>query len=330
MALRELFGLHGSCVAGGQVSVDGCSGDAQCFGDLSGTFPVGVSGSGSGEDIGAHDGGSAAGAALGSGCGEAGHGAFADHVTFEFGERCHHDKEEFPFSARAVGSGQGSGENAQANSLLVESIGDGEYFLHRSAETVQFPDAQSVRGSEVVECFYESWTGGGAAGYFVLEDPAAAGSFKSIALELGVLSGGGDAGIADEIEMLGFHESTVAQPSHNTEVLGLGCETGCERFLIGVPLDPQVVSEPAVFGHRGSFISWYFACQQVCCRGGFRFYRSVRPILWSSRQGERFPAGGPMERRQVAGSPWVSNFIYPAPFGELIGSLSAVARVSGT
>lgn len=185
------------------MSVYGCAGDSEGFGDLGGAFPVGVSGVGGGEGIGIHDGGAPAGASLGAGCGEACHGAFKDHVAFEFGERGHHDKEEFSLSGRGVGSGQGSGENAQADSLVVEAVGDGEHFLHRPTESVQFPYAQGVRWPEVVECFSESWAGGGAAGYFVFEDPSAAGSLEGVSLKLGVLSVGGDAGVADEIEMLG-------------------------------------------------------------------------------------------------------------------------------
>lgn len=85
----------------------------------------------------------------------------------------------------------------------MKAIGDGEHFLHRPTETVQFPYTQGVRRPEVVERFNESWAGGGAAGDLVLEDPAAARRFKGVALKLGVLSVGGDAGVADEIEMLG-------------------------------------------------------------------------------------------------------------------------------
>ena len=109
---KESFGRRDSGVAGGQVAVDGCAGDSQGFGDLGGAFPVGMSGLGGCEGIGIHDGGSAAGAALGAGGGETGHGAFTDHVALEFGERGHHDEEEFPFSRWTVGSCQGSGENA--------------------------------------------------------------------------------------------------------------------------------------------------------------------------------------------------------------------------
>ena len=129
---EESVGRPGSGVAGWQVPVDGCAGDAHGFGDLGGAFSVGSSGLGGCEDIGAHDGGSATGAFLGTGGCEASHGPFTDHVAFEFGERGHHDEEELPFSGQAVGSS----ENAQADSLVMEAIGDGEYFLHGPTEAV--------------------------------------------------------------------------------------------------------------------------------------------------------------------------------------------------
>ena len=94
----------------------------------------------------------------------------------------------------------------------------------------------------------ESWSGGGAAGDFVFEDPATASFFKGIALELGVLSVGGDAGVTDEIEMLGCQSTSVAQPSHNIAVLSACCETGCGRFGVGASPGPETVSEPAVSG----------------------------------------------------------------------------------
>ncbi len=44
MALRILFLRHGSGIDGWQIAVDGCSGDAQGFGDLGGTFACDLSG----------------------------------------------------------------------------------------------------------------------------------------------------------------------------------------------------------------------------------------------------------------------------------------------
>lgn len=112
------------------MPIDGCSGDSQGYGDLGGTFPVGIPGLGGCEGIGIHDCGAATGAALGAGCCEAAHGAFMDNVSLEFCKRRHHDEEEFSFSARTVGPVQDSGQYAQADFLLVEAIGDGKDFFH--------------------------------------------------------------------------------------------------------------------------------------------------------------------------------------------------------
>lgn len=57
----------------------------------------------------------------------------------------------------------------------------------------------------MIQCFNEPRAGGGAAGDFIFEDPASAGHFERVPLKLGILSVGGDAGVADEIEMLGCH-----------------------------------------------------------------------------------------------------------------------------
>ena len=79
-------------------------------------------------------------------------GAFANHVTFEFGEGGHHGEEEFPFSGRPVGSGECAGEDLAGDVFVVEVFGDGEDFFDGSVEAVQFsPDAESVALSEVVE-----------------------------------------------------------------------------------------------------------------------------------------------------------------------------------
>ena len=128
-------------------------GDTQCLGRLGGTFPVGAFVSGGCEGNGIHDGGATADAALGPGGCEAGHGTFTGHVALEFGERGNHDEKEFRLSGWTVGSRQCSGENTEADSLVVEAIGDGEHYRHRPAETTQFPYARGVRWPEMVEGF---------------------------------------------------------------------------------------------------------------------------------------------------------------------------------
>jgi hypothetical protein len=165
------------------VSVNGRTGDSQGFGDLGVTFPIGMAGLGECEGIGFHDGGATAGAALGTGCGQTSQGPFTDHGALECGERGHYDKELILFSGRTVGSG----EKMQADSPLVEAVGVAKHVLRRPAETVQFPHAQGVRRTEMIESFNEPRAGGGASGDLAVKDPAAARRFKGVALELGFL-----------------------------------------------------------------------------------------------------------------------------------------------
>ncbi len=81
---------------------------------------------------------------MGSGGGEAGEGAFAEHVSFQLGEGGHHGEEELPFPGGGVSAGQPAGEDAEPDAALVQIIGEGEDLLDRSAETIELPDAQRV------------------------------------------------------------------------------------------------------------------------------------------------------------------------------------------
>lgn len=69
------------------MSVEGCSADADDFGDgVHGVLAAGVHLSGDGELVGCECGWSAADSSSGSCGSEAGHGPVADEVTFELGE----------------------------------------------------------------------------------------------------------------------------------------------------------------------------------------------------------------------------------------------------
>ena len=115
-------------------------------------FAALLSGFGCRECVGCYDGPASTDPAVGSGGGQAGEGAFANHVTSEFGEGGHHGEEEFAFSGRPVGSGECAGEDLEGDVFVVEAVGDGEDFFDGSVEAVQFsPDAENVVGSEVVE-----------------------------------------------------------------------------------------------------------------------------------------------------------------------------------
>ena len=140
---------------------------------MGGRFAALLSGFGCCERVGGDDGRASTDPALGSGGGEAGEGAFANHVSFEFGERGHHGEEEFAFSGGPVGSGECAGEDLEGDVFVVEVVGDGEDFFDGSAEAVQFPDAESVVGSEVVQRGDKPGPAGCTAGDGVGEDPPA-------------------------------------------------------------------------------------------------------------------------------------------------------------
>ena len=93
--------------------------------------------------------------------------------------------------------------------------GDGvDQMAQGAAEAVEFPDDQGVAGPELVEDLGEDGpVGAGAAGRLG-EHPVAAGGLEGVDLELWLLVGGGDAGIAEEVS----HPRTVSQPPDNDGV----------------------------------------------------------------------------------------------------------------
>ena len=161
-------------------------------------FAALLSGFGCRECVGCYDGPASTDPAVGSGRGEAGEGAFANHVTFKFSEGSHHGEEEFPFSGGPVGSEECAGEDLEGDVFVVEVVGDGEDFFDGSVEAVQFSsDAESVVGSEVVERGYKAGPAGCTAGDGVGEDPPAADGFECVLLHRGVLAVGGNASVVD-------------------------------------------------------------------------------------------------------------------------------------
>ena len=66
-------------------------------------------------------------------------------------------------------------------------------------EAVEFPDDQGVARTELVQQLLKDWTvSAGTAGGFG-EHPVAAGTLQGIDLQLRLLVGGGDAGIAEQM-----------------------------------------------------------------------------------------------------------------------------------
>jgi hypothetical protein len=76
------------------------------------------------------------------------------------------------------------------------------------AEAVEFPDDQGVAGTQLVEDLLEGGAVGAGAAGGLGEHPIAAGDSEGVDLELGVLVGGGDAGVAEQVS----HAGTVAEP----------------------------------------------------------------------------------------------------------------------
>jgi len=68
-----------------------------------------------------------------------------------------------------------------------------------AAEPVELPDDQGVAGPQLVEDLLEGGAVGAGAAGGLSEHPIAAGGSEGVDLELGVLVGGGDAGVAEQV-----------------------------------------------------------------------------------------------------------------------------------
>jgi hypothetical protein len=66
-----------------------------------------------------------------------------------------------------------------------------------AAQSVEFPDDQGVTGAQLVQELLEDGAVGPGAAGGLGEHPIAAGALEGVDLELGLLVGGGDAGIAE-------------------------------------------------------------------------------------------------------------------------------------
>jgi hypothetical protein len=95
----------------------------------------------------------------------------------------------------------------------------------RAAEAVQLPDDQGVAGAQLVQQLLEGGpVGAGAAGR-LHKDAVAAGALQRVDLEVGLLVGGGDASVAEQMS----HAPTVAQPCDSAGCATLISDTGFER-----------------------------------------------------------------------------------------------------
>jgi hypothetical protein len=78
-----------------------------------------------------------------------------------------------------------------------------------SAEPVQFPDDQGVAWPELVQELLEGGAVGAGAAGGLGDHPVAAGTLQGVDLELGLLVGGGDAGIAKQMSHAGDRRRTL-------------------------------------------------------------------------------------------------------------------------
>ena len=82
----------------------------------------------------------------------------------------------------------------------VGQAGDGvDQVPQGAAEPVELPDDQGVAGAQLVQELLEGGAVGAGAAGGLGEHPVAAGRGEGVDLELGVLVGGGDAGIAEQM-----------------------------------------------------------------------------------------------------------------------------------
>ena len=104
-----------------------------------------------------------------------------------------------------------------------------------AAESVEFPDDQGVAGPELIEDLGEDGpVGAGAAGRLG-EHPIAADVLEGVDLELWLLIGGGDAGIAKEVSHAGERLITSRQRRCGTLIADIGSGTARMRTISGIP-----------------------------------------------------------------------------------------------
>jgi hypothetical protein len=174
--------------------------------------------------VGGHHRGPAAPAAPGPGRGQPGAGAFADQVALELGQGGEDVEDEL-----AAGSGGVDRllEAAEPDAAVGQA-GDGvDQMTQGAAEPIQLPHDQGVAGAELVQQLLEGGAVGAGAAGGLGEHPIAAGRREGVDLELWLLVGGGDAGIAEQMS----HGRTVAEPCDSTGCATLISDTGSGRLL---------------------------------------------------------------------------------------------------
>ena len=126
---------------------------------------------------------------------EAGLGAFGDQAAFELGDGAEDLERE-----HALGGG-GIDRVAQAAEMRargLELLDDGEKMADGAGETVEPHDDEGIAAANVAKDAGEHRPAAIGAGGVLLKDFVAAGGVEFVALRVGVLSFGGDPGVADE------------------------------------------------------------------------------------------------------------------------------------
>jgi hypothetical protein len=136
------------------------------------------------------------GAAASPGGGQPGGGAFADEVAFELGQGREHVEDEL---AAGGGGIYRLLEAAEADPTLSQAGNGVDQMAQGAAEPVELPDDQGVARAQLVQDLGEGGPVGVGATGGLGEDPVAAGPLEGVDLELGVLVGGGDTGIAQQV-----------------------------------------------------------------------------------------------------------------------------------
>ena len=97
---------------------------------------------------------------------------------------------------------------AEADAAVGEA-GDGvDQVAQGPAQAVKFPHDEGVARPQLVQELLEGGPVAAGAAGGLGEHPIAAGTLQGVDLELGLLVGGGDAGIAEQVS----HGATVSQP----------------------------------------------------------------------------------------------------------------------
>jgi hypothetical protein len=92
--------------------------------------------------------------------------------------------------------------------------GDGvDQVAQRPAQPIRLSHRQGVARAELVQDLVEDWPVGAGAAGSLGEHPGAAGMLKGVDLEVGLLVGGGDAGVAEQMA----HAMTVAEPCDSAD-----------------------------------------------------------------------------------------------------------------